>query len=58
MWQDFYKKEVTGKTKALHIDFLSILLEIIEDEEWVAMHSKSDWYFRLQSHWQIDRNYS
>ena len=33
MWQDFYKKEVTGKTKALLIDFLSTLLEIIEDEE-------------------------
>ena len=33
MWQDFYKKEVAGKTKAVHIDFLNTLLEIIEDEE-------------------------
>ena len=44
MWQDFYKKEVAGKTKAVHIDFLNTLLEIIEDEEWVATHPKSDWY--------------
>ena len=33
MWQDFYKKEVPGKTKAVHNDFLNTLLEIIEDEE-------------------------
>ena len=33
MWQHFYKKEVAGKTKAVYIDFLNTLLEIIEDEE-------------------------
>ena len=32
MWQDIYKKEVAGKTKAVHVDFLNTLLEIIEDE--------------------------
>ena len=58
MWKDFYKKEVAGKTKAVHIDFLNTLLEITEDEEWVATHPKSDLYFKLQSHWQIDRNCS
>ena len=33
MWQYFNKKEVAGKTTAVHIDFLNTLLEIIEDEE-------------------------
>ena len=33
MCKDFYKKEVAGKTKAVHIDFLNTLLEITEDEE-------------------------
>ena len=33
MWQHFYKKEAAGKTRAVHIDFLNTLLEIIEDEE-------------------------
>ena len=42
MWQDFYEKEVEGKTKAAHIDFLNTLLEIIEDEECIAAHPKSD----------------
>ena len=25
MWQDFYQKEVSGKTKAVHTDFLNTL---------------------------------
>ena len=32
VWHEFYRKEVAGKTKSVHIDFLNSLLEIIEEK--------------------------
>ena len=32
VWHEFYKKEVAGKTKSVHIDFLNSLFEIIEEK--------------------------
>lgn len=33
MWLELFKKEVSGKFKQAHIDFLNTLIEILEDEE-------------------------
>ena len=40
MWLDLYKKEIASKRKVAHVEFYSMLNEIIEDQEQKYLDTK------------------